>query len=330
METLSQAKVLVTGASGFIGSYLTRRLVKEGAEVYAWIRPASRLVRIEEILPSLRVYDVDIRDFAQVQKALREIKPRKIYHLAAHVNVERTFQTLEDTLETNLKGTLNLLRVLELEKIDYDCFVNTGTCEEYGDNPAPFREDQPVNPVSPYSASKAAATSYCQMLHKTLGCPIVTLRPFLTYGPSQGPARMIPQAILSVLEKKEFKMTPGEQTREFIYVEDVVEGYLKASITPGAIGEVINIGNGREYPIKEVVLKIFDLMGAEAQPRIGALPYRQGENWHFYSDPTKAWNILRWKAQISLEEGLRRTIDWYKTHYVKNRNNLWAWMSNFD
>jgi nucleoside-diphosphate-sugar epimerase len=310
---LDRERVLISGISGFIGSHLARRLVKEEAEVYGLVRESSNLWRISDIKNQISIYYADLKDFESVKHIIQDVQPLKIFHLAAYVDVSRSFAVLDNMVENNIKGSLNLLKALE--GIDYDCFVNTGTCEEYGDNPAPFLEDQIPKPVSPYSASKVSVTMFCQMLYKTLGLPIVTLRPFLTYGPGQESNMLIPSVIKSVIKSEPFEMTAGEQTREFNYVDDIVEGFVKASVTKKAIGEIINIGNGLEYKIKYVVQKILDLMNGTVNPKIGVLNYRPGETWHFYCDNTKAMELLGWKPKVNLEDGLKMTIDWFKKHY---------------
>ena len=312
--TLKNTKALVTGISGFIGSHLARRLVEEGAEVSGLVRNSSNLWRIQDLKNQIDLHYVDVRDFGAVKKAIQSIKPQKVFHLAAHVDVSRSFEVMDEMVEVNIKGTLNLLRALG--GTDYDCFINTGTCEEYGDNPVPFREEQMPNPVSPYSASKVATTMFCQMLHKTKGLPIITLRPFLTYGPGQESNMLIPSLIQKAIEGETFEMTEGEQTREFNYVDDVVDGFVKASITPRAIGEIINIGNGVEYKIRDVVEMVLKLTNSPTKPKVGALDYRPGETWHFYCDNTKAREILGWSSKVSLEDGLKMTIDWFQKHYI--------------
>ncbi len=314
ITTLKGAKVLVTGISGFIGSHLARRLVAEGAGVEGLIRNSSDLWRISDLKKHVKLHYADLTDYESVRKAVRDVKPLKIFHLAACVDVSRSFEVMDDMAEVNIKGTLNLLRAAE--GTNYDCFVNTGTCEEYGDSPAPFCESQVPNPVSPYSASKVAATMFCRMLHKTKGLPIVTLRPFLTYGPGQENDMLIPSLIKKIIMGEAFEMTEGEQTREFNYVDDIVDGFIKAAVAPGAIGEIINIGNGREYKIREVVEVVLRLMDSPLKPKMGALDYRPGETWHFYCDNAKAGKIMGWQAKISLEEGLKNTIAWFRKYYA--------------
>jgi UDP-glucose 4-epimerase len=310
INSLRGARVLVTGATGFIGSHLTKRLLDLGASVAVMHRDTSSFHRLSDHLSQLELFAVDLRDVSAVKTAVDDIRPRFVFHLGADVNVSRDAHKSGGMIESNLNGTLNLL--LALEKIDYQCFVNTGTCEEYGDNPVPFHESQNLNPVSPYSASKAAATLFCQMLHKTANAPVVTLRPFLTYGPYQNLQRLIPQAIVAALDNRNLPMTPGLQTREFNYVSDIVEGYISAAITPQAIGEVINIGCGEPHTLREVVGLIYELTKSSGMPRFGELDYRSGEAVEFYCDNSKSRELLQWHPRVSLREGLSRTIAWYR------------------
>ena len=310
VDRLIGATVLVTGATGFIGAQLVAQLVASGASVAIVYRASSKLNRIANLLPQLVAIEADLEDWMAVKDAVQTIRPRFIFHLGARVDVSRDPHKSRAMIQTNLNGTMHLL--LALEGVDYQCFVNTGTCEEYGDNPAPFHESQVVNPVSPYSASKAAATVFCRMLHKTTNSPIVTLRPFLTFGPNQNLERLIPQAIMAALQNRNLPMTGGLQTREFNYVSDIVDGYIRAAIHPAALGETINLGSGQPHTLREVVQLIYRLTESEGAPKFGEMPYRTGEAFEFYCDNTKAFNLLQWKPQVSLCEGLQRTIAWYR------------------
>jgi UDP-glucose 4-epimerase len=217
-------------------------------------------------------------------------------------------------VQVNVLGTLNLLEALK--ETGCNCFVNTGTCYEYGHNTPPMREDQMVDPINAYAASKSAVWLFCNMYHRTRGYPIVTVRPFTVYGPRQSERALIPQTILSALRGENFAMTGGDQTRDFTYVDDIVEGYVRASLSERAIGQTINLGTGEEHAIKDVVLKVLELMGNPVKPVIGELPYRPGEVWRLYADNGKARELLGWQPQVSLEDGLRKTIAWYTEQMV--------------
>lgn len=313
MKTFIKGKtVLITGANGFIGSHLSRRLLEEGAEVHVLLKKGSNQFRIQDILKNLTIWYGDLRDYQSICSCIRNSKPQIIFHLAAYRDVKRDMKLIEVMIDTNIKGTTNLLRGVTEEKITLECFVNTGSSEEYGNGSAPFNESQKEIPVSPYSASKVAATYFCQMLYKTMDMPIVTLRPFLTYGPYQDMDMFIPSLIQHCIDGKDFPMTEGDQTREFNYVDDVIEAYLLAACCPDARGEIINIGNGIEYRIRDVAEKIVNMMGNPIKLLIGALPKRRGETSHFFCSSEKAQKVLGWSPKIGLDEGIERTINWYK------------------
>lgn len=300
----------MVGGTGFMGSHLVRRLVTEGAEVHLLVRPTSSTVRLDDVIGRVRVHQGDLLDYSSLHQVARAVRPLKIFHLGAYTSVERSFTRATEMAQVIFGGAINLLHALD--GTGYDCFVYVGTCEEYGDNPVPFREDQVPNPVSPYSVAKAAGTLFCQMASRSLGCPCVILRPFLTYGPFQDLNRFIPQAIVAGLRGEAFKMTAGEQGRELNYIDDIIEGFIRAVTSPEAIGEIINLGSGVQYRIRELVEMVFRLVQSPVAPAIGALPYRPVESWDFYCDNSKAKRILGWESQVPLEEGLRRTVEWYR------------------
>lgn len=317
MKPLKSSTVLVTGGLGFIGSHLVRRLLAEGCEVHVFGNTETH--NVSDILGKIKVHMVDLRRFEDVKKEVVKIKPVKIFHLAAHVNVSRTLD-YEMMIKNNFGGTVNLLKAAEA--VDYDCFINTGTCEEYGTNPVPFTEDQVPNPVSPYSVSKVKTTIFCQSYQKETGRPIITLRPFLTYGPFQRNNFLISYVITSALFGNEIKTTKGEQAREFNYVSDIIEGYVLASMSESAIGEIINIGNGKEYKIRDVISKILEIIGSNVKVD-HSLPYREGEAMHFYCSNEKARKLLGWTPKVSLDDGLKKTIGWYKQKFESGELKEW-------
>jgi UDP-glucose 4-epimerase len=317
MKSLKGKAVLVTGSNGFIGSHLSRKLLEEGAEVHVFLKKDTNQFRIQDLISELTLWYGDLRDYQSICSCIRNSKPQIIFHLAALLNVNRTPELIEPMIDINIKGTLNFLRGVIEEKIDLESFINTGSSEEYGNGLVPFNENQREIPVSPYSASKVATTYFCQMLHKSMELPIVTLRPFLVYGPSQDTHMFIPSLIQHCLEGKDFPMTEGDQTREFNYIDDTVDAYIHAAVSRDAIGEVINIGNGIEYSIKDVAEKIVHIMGDPIRLLIGALPKRPGETKHFFCSNKKVKELLGWSSKISLEEGLARTINWYRDFFKR-------------
>jgi len=312
--SLEGKRVLLTGATGFIGSHLARRLLQEGAEIHVLVRKESNRSRIRDILSNLLLWKGDINDYESIRLCIRNTKPNIIFHLASMRNVERDPSLINSMIETHIKGTLNLVKAVIDEKIPIECFINTGSSEEYGDGSAPFHESQREMPVSPYSASKVAATYFCEMMHRAMGLPVITIRPFLTYGPYQDIDMFIPSLIHHCLARKDFQMTEGDQTREFNYVDDVIDAYLLTAVRENAIGQTINIGNGIEYRIRDVAEHVVKMMGSPIRLLIGVLPKRPGETPHHFCNNEKAKRLLGWSPKVSLDDGLKKTIDWYRKY----------------
>ncbi len=318
--SLQGKNVLVTGGVGFIGSHLAERLVKERASVSIIKKKTSDTLSIDSFKDKISIYDCDLKDYPSVKKVIRSARPDIVFHLASFTSPERDVD-VRFVMENNFFSTVNLFKALNGK---FDLFINTGTCEEYGNGPVPFDEGQLPISVSPYSASKIITTYYCGMLHMAYNLPIITLRPFLTYGPRQRNSKMlIPSSILNAFQNEPLKMTKGDQTRDFIHVSDVVEGYILAAKSKKALGEIINIGSGKEYKIKDVVQKVYGLVGGKAKPLIGAIPYRVGETMHFYCSNKKAKKLIGWQPEVKFDDGLKSTVDWYKEKFESKELGKW-------
>lgn len=321
MSELSGRRVLVTGACGFIGSHVVHQLLDRGADVYAMSPSVSSVFpeRLAAVASEIRLVEANITDRAAMDHVATSVRPEFVIHLAAFTHVGKSFQRVDENIQSNVHGTVNLLQALHG---DYERFVYTGTSEIYGDVDAPFREDGPVNPVSPYSVSKYAGERYCRMFHQAYDWPIVCLRPFNAYGPGQTPDRVIPEIILTALRRNELKMTEGRQTREFNFVGDLADGFIRALSASEAEGEVVNLGRGEDVSMRELATTILELMGDPITPRFGAIPYRPTEIWQMYCDNTKARELLGWEPSVSLTEGLKETIAWYESEVERGSNFL--------
>lgn len=315
-KTISSAyrttRVFVTGATGFIGSHLCRELIRAGAKISILSRTNADRHRVREMLGDVTLIEGDIRDHATLRSALRDTAPQIIFHLATAISNERRLDLIDPALETNVHGTLNLMRAAAEMKRKPAAFINTGSCEEYGNAPVPFNETDRESPVSPYSASKVAATYFGEMFHRIFDLPVITLRPFLTYGPGQDANRFVPALITAALAGRDFRMSRGTQWRELNYIDDIVDGFLRAPLYPKAAGEIINIGCGAEYQIAAVARRIKQMVAGPGKLLLGAIPCRPGEPMHFHSSNAKARRLLGWKPTTPLEDGLSRTIEWYR------------------
>lgn len=313
-------KVLVTGSDGFIGSHLVERLVGLGADVRAfcfynsngslgWLDGTSK-----EIRKRLDVRLGDVRDGRFVEECCRGVDT--VFHLAALIAIPFSYQAPESFIDTNVKGTLNLLE--GVRRNGCRRMVQTSTSEVYG-TPAdlPIRETYPLRGQSPYSASKIAADKLCESFHFSFGVPVVTLRPFNTYGPRQSMRAVLPTMLVQLLSgRKEISLGRLDPKRDLTFVGDTVEGFLRAGEAKGIEGEVIQLGTGRTVSIGELFKTACKALGVTAKAVRKAERVRpdNSEVMVLLSSPVKAKKLLGWEARTSLEEGLRATASWLKDH----------------
>ena len=316
-RALAGRAVLVTGASGFIGSHVSRALVEAGAEVHALVRRGSSLWRMRDLPCPVTVWEGDVTDYESVLRCCRGTMPVAIVHLAGDTSGRRfegDWTVVDLSVAVNLQGTLNLVRGAVESGAPVSILLRAGGLEEYGTGETPYDEAQREQPSSPYSAAQVAATHFCQMLQHSAAFGIVTLRPALVYGPAQSAAFFIPSLILSCLRKTRFEMTSGEQQRDLIFVEDLVDAFLRALTRDDLRGDVINIASGEEHSIRDVAQTIVELTGAPGVLRIGAAAERAVDLKHLVARAERAEATLGWRPTVRLIEGLRRTIAWYRAH----------------
>jgi len=301
----TEKRVLVTGATGFIGQRLVRRLVEAGARIYAGVAPDGRPERVARLSAQAQRLIFDIRDAGAVQAAVAETAPQIVFHLAA-VGVTNPGVNPVLALAVNAGGTLHLLEPLQGQ--DVRRVVLVGTCYEYGAREAA----EGLDPFNAYAASKVAAWAFGRMYWRAHGLPVVTVRPFQVYGPGQPDHTLVPAAIRAALAGVDFPMTPGGQERDFIYVNDVLEGMLVAAEAPGVEGHSLDLGTGQAHTVRQVVERIWAMTGARGHILPGALPYRTGEVMRLAADADRTARLTGWRARVGLEEGLERTIDWVR------------------
>jgi UDP-glucose 4-epimerase len=305
--SLKDTRVLLTGGSGFIGSGLAKRLYREGADVSVIARSKASLSNLTNLENEAKIFESDVGDAESIREIIKIVQPQKVFHLAAYTNADRDFANIQESIRVNFEGTVNLLSALIDSEVD--TILVSGSSEEYGNNKQPFDESMLLAPVSPYSASKATASIWSSMMHEAYGLPVVLIRPSLCYGPGQEPSRLIPQAIAAAITNRDFPMSGGEQSRDFIYIDDLVNGYILASLKKSAVGQIINFGGGEAYKCRDVIKLIFELTGSKGKPLIGALPYRPSEVWKSISNIKKAQRLLGWAPKVGLTKGLLSTIE---------------------
>jgi nucleoside-diphosphate-sugar epimerase len=266
-------------------------------------------IRLVELRDDIRLHEASLDDRSAMEAVVADAKPAYVFHLGAYTHVGKSWQRVDECIQTNIQGTVNLLQALGG---DYARFIYTGTSEIYGDVDVPFRETGPVNPVSPYSVAKYAGEHYCRLFHQSYGWPIVRVRPFNAYGPAQSPDRVVPEIIGRALRRQELRMTKGLQTREFNYVEDLADGFVRVATTAGIDGELLNLGGGDEVSMRDLATRILGLMGNPIEPHFGALPERPTEITRMYCDNAKVRELVGWQPTTTLDAGLATTIEWFR------------------
>lgn len=318
-KNLKNRHVFVTGAGGFIGSHLVERLVKLGAKVTAFIRynSANSFGNLDFLpkatLDKVAIVPGDLRDGPSVAGAMQGAE--LVFHLGALIAIPYSYLNPRGVLETNAMGTFNVLQAARDLKVNR--VVNTSTSEVYGTaREVPISEKHPLHGQSPYSASKIAADKIAEAFHCSYGLPVVTLRPFNTYGPRQSARAVIPTIISQALSSKVVKLGSLHPTRDLTFVTDTVDGFIRAATSSGVDGETIQLGTGREISVGDLAIKIAGLMGTDIVIKAQGARKRpaKSEVERLVSNAAKARRVLKWKPEVGLEEGLRRTIDWMRIH----------------
>ena len=311
-QTWAGRRVLVTGAGGFIGSHLAEALVRAGSNVRAFVRYNSRGEAgwlDPDLGDQLEVFRGDLGNPEAVANAMEGTE--LVLHLGALIPIPYSYRHPREFVATNIEGTLNVLEAARRGGVER--LVHTSTSEVYGTaQTVPIDEEHPLHPQSPYAASKVGADQLALSYFRSFGTPIVIARPFNTYGPRQSARAVIPTIATQALSREVVELGATDPTRDFLYVEDTVAGILAAATAGGVEGEVINLGTGEEVSIGEVAQRVLGLVGRELLLSLDEKRLRppDSEVERLVADTSKANALLGWKAEIELDEGLRRTVDW--------------------
>ncbi len=330
-------KLLVTGADGFIGSHLTEELVRRGHQVRAfvyynsfnswgWLDHSPLGIRKE-----IEVFSGDIRDPNGIKAAMKDCD--LVFHLAALIAIPYSYHSPDTYVDTNIKGTLNILqaaRELEIEKV-----VHTSTSEVYGTaQTVPISEVHPLQAQSPYAATKMAADQLALSFYRSFATPITIIRPFNTYGPRQSARAVIPTIITQIANgERKLKLGALTPTRDFNFVEDTVRGFIEVAKSTATLGEVVNIGSDFEVSIGETVATIAEVMGVEVEIETDERRLRpeNSEVERLWADISKAKQLFGWKPKYSgktgFKQGLEKTVEWFSNQenlkmYKADRYNL--------
>lgn len=308
-------KVLVTGADGFIGSHLVEMLLKEGAYVRALSQYNSFNYWgwLEDVPahPNLEIVSGDVRDNNYCFTITEGMEV--VFHLASLIAIPYSYIAPDSYVDTNIKGTLNMCQAALKYKVEK--FIHTSTSEVYGTAQyVPIDEKHPLQPQSPYSASKIGADSMAMSFYNAFNLPLVIARPFNTYGPRQSNRAIIPTIISQIASgKKEIEMGDVKPTRDFNFVEDTCRGFIQLAGSKDAIGETVNIGSNNEISVGDLFEKINSLMGAQSKIKVDEKRIRpeKSEVFRLWCDNRKIESLTGFKPQVSLDNGLKITINWF-------------------
>jgi len=314
---LENKRILVTGADGFIGSHLVERLIEEGASVRAfcyynsfnswgWLDSFSK-----EKISKVDVFMGDVRDAGSVKSAMKDIDV--VFHLAALIAIPYSYYSPESYVDTNVKGTLNILQTAK--EYGTSKILVTSTSEVYGTaRYVPIDEAHPRQGQSPYSATKIGADAIAESFFKSFNLPVTIVRPFNTYGPRQSSRAVIPTIITQLLQgQTNIKLGALHPTRDLLYVTDTVNGFVEIAKSDKCLGEEINIATNSEISIRDLATRIISLINSSATIENDEVRKRpeKSEVERLFGSNTKIISSTQWKQQYSLEEGLKRTIEWF-------------------
>jgi len=314
---------LITGGTGFIGSNLVRRLVlSEAGNIFLIAENNADLWRLSDIISDLTVFYVDLADFKSVSSIIKLINPNVIFHLASYGGLPLQSEQRK-ILDINFYGTVNLLNACK--DVGFDCFINTGSSSEYGMKDFAMHESDIVLPISDYGVSKAAATQFCVKEAIFNKLPVYTVRPFSVYGDYEMQNRLISSVLTGALTQAQINLSSESCVRDFIYVQDIVDLYLKIAEVKPARDFVFNGGTGVQSTIKNIIEVIESLIGSNLNVSWNTSLPRPWEPKSWKANIDLASNVLNWQPKYSLQRGLAQSLNWFKNNlnfYVKNYEDV--------
>lgn len=301
--------VLITGGTGFVGANLARRLVHDGYNVHLLVRPGYNNWRLDDIATDIQYHIVDLSDYSQVLNEVKQISPEWVFHLAAHgaYSWQNDFPQI---LETNVNGTVNLLEACCM--VDFEAFINAGSSSEYGFKEFAPDEREWLDPNSYYAVTKAFASQHCRYTAISRNLNIITLRLYSVFGPYEQPARLMPTLIRNALEKKLPPLVDPTIARDYIYIDDVLAAFLRASSQKGvARGAVYNVGTGRQTSLAAVVESVTELLNVDCKPEWGTFGNRLWDTDNWVANIERSKKELNWQPLIILKTGIGKFVNWF-------------------
>ncbi|MCC7448054.1 MAG: SDR family NAD(P)-dependent oxidoreductase [Anaerolineae bacterium] len=305
-------QVILTGATGFVGANLARRLLNDGHTVHLLVRHGYAPWRIESIRDHVQLHEVDLGDPQAVSAVVARIKPDRIFHLAAY-GAYSSQTDLARMVQTNIVGTINLVNACL--QAGFEAFVNTGSSSEYGFKDHAPTENEWIDPNSHYAVTKASATHFCRYTARSKNVHLPTLRLYSVYGPYEEPSRLMPTLIQRGLRGELPPLVNPDIARDYVYTEDVNDAYLlAATMSDQEPGAVYNVGTGVQTTLRDVVDVARRIMGISVEPEWGSMPNRQWDTSVWVSDNRKIVTELGWKPRYTFEQGFRLMVDWMCDH----------------
>jgi len=311
---------LITGAGGFVGACLLRRLVKNGENVHVLLKEKTDIWRIKDVMSKVTSHSSDLFNINRLTEIIDEVNPDIIYHLATCGAY--SYQNMPDAIiNTNILGTWNLLKATS--HINYELFVNTGSSSEYGFKKLPMKETDLLEPASYYAVTKSSQTLLCSYIAKLEKKPIVTLRLFSAYGPYEEQTRFVPVLLRSLYFNEKMNLVSPHIARDYIYIEDIIDIYLLINKLKSFPGEIFNIGTGIQSTIEDLVRIAVKVTGRKTEFDWHGMPNRNWDTDHWVADISKAERLLDWKPVKDLGSGLDLFWEWFKKnndHYIKRKD----------
>lgn len=303
---------IITGATGFVGANLARRLLKDGHRVHLLVRPQYNSWRVDEISSECQIHKIDLQDADPLKNAVAKIKPDWIFHLAA--NGAYSWQTdVREIINTNMIGTVNLVQ--SCLSSGFETFINTGSSSEYGFKDHAPAENEYIEPNSYYAIAKSSATMFCQFMARSQKVQIPTLRLYSIYGPYEEPNRLMPTIIINGLDGKLPPLVDPNIARDYVSADDCIEAYmLAASVKTEDPGAVYNVGSQIQVSLAEVVEVARKVLNISEQPNWGSMPNRKWDTSVWVSNSEKIKSDIGWQTRDSFEDGFAKMVSWFRVN----------------